>query len=90
VLALLLVWDRLPATIIVHSAGADKWVSRSDFGGLVVAVTGVSALLAYGLLQLQRVFQTIDPRSVDQAYILLASGGALIGLLVLGAGLLSA
>lgn len=87
-LACCLLWPLLPTRIVIHSANADKWVDREDFGGIVVGTTVSVALLAYGLLQIQSTFQPFTQHELDKAYSTIAVGAALIGLLVLGVGLL--
>ncbi|WP_288428121.1 hypothetical protein [uncultured Spirosoma sp.] len=86
-LAFGLLWPHLPTRIVIHSANADKWVSREDFGGIVVGTTMSVALLAYGLLQVQSAFQPFSQRELNKAYSTIAIGAALIGFVVLGAGL---
>ena len=91
VITLLLIWDYLPAKLPIHSSGggADRWGSREDFGGLVVAITAMFALVSYIVLQVSSSLQPMPEKELRKAYLAIAAGSSLMGFVILIVGLLS-
>ncbi|MBD2755582.1 hypothetical protein [Spirosoma validum] len=84
-----LLWRKIPAVVVIHTASSDQLLNKDDFGGMVVAITGIFALVSYGLLQLESLFHPINQSQLYKAYLLTCGGASLLGLTFLCLGLMS-
>ena len=91
IITVLILWNHLPDKLPIHSSGdgPDRFGSRDDFGGLVVAVTALFALISYIVLQVASSFQPMPEKELKKAHLAIAAGSSLIGFAVIITALLS-
>ena len=84
-LALLILWNYLPDRMPIHSSDgeADRYGSRSDFGGVVVGDTALFALMGYIVLQAVSSFTSMNQQPLDKAYWSISVGSALVGFTII-------
>jgi hypothetical protein len=88
---ILILWDHLPSELPIHSSGngPDRFGSREDFGGLIVAITAIFALVSYIVLQIASSVQPISEKELNKAYLAIAASSSIMGFAVMITGLLS-